>query len=41
MDATAFAMCMDNDLPILIFNQNEPGSIRRAVMGDPIGTLVS
>ena len=41
MDTTAFAMCMDNDLPILIFNQNEAGSIRRAVMGDKIGTLVS
>jgi uridylate kinase len=40
MDATAFAMCMDNDLPILVFNQNEPGSIRRAVMGEEIGTLV-
>lgn len=41
MDATAFAMCMDNDLPILVFNMNEPGSIRRAVMGEAIGTLVS
>lgn len=41
MDATAFAMCMDNDLPILVFDMNEPGSIRRAVLGEPIGTLVS
>lgn len=41
MDATAFAMCMDNNLPILVFNMNEPGSIRRAVLGDSIGTLVS
>ncbi len=41
MDATAFAMCMDNSLPILIFNLNEPGSIKRAVMGEAIGTLVS
>ena len=40
MDATAFAMCMDNNLPILVFNQNEPGSIKRAVMGDKIGTIV-
>lgn len=40
MDATAFAMCMDNDLPILVFNQNEPGSIKRAVMGEKIGTIV-
>jgi uridylate kinase len=41
MDATAFAMCMDNDLPILVFDMNDPGSIRRAVLGEPIGTLVS
>jgi len=41
MDSTAFAMCMDNQLPILIFNLNEPGAIRRAVMGETIGTLVS
>jgi len=40
MDSTAFAMCMDNDLPILVFNQNEPGSIRRAVLGESTGTLV-
>jgi uridylate kinase len=40
MDATAFAMCMDNNLPILVFNQNEPGSIKRAVMGEKIGTIV-
>lgn len=41
MDSTAFAMCMDNQLPILVFNMNEPGSIRRAVLGESIGTLVS
>ena len=40
MDSTAFAMCMDNRLPILVFNQNEPGSIRRAVLGEAIGTIV-
>ncbi len=41
MDATAFALCMDNNMPILVFNMNEPGSIKRAVLGEPIGTLVS
>lgn len=41
MDATAFALCMDNEMPILVFNMNEAGSIKRAVFGQPIGTLVS
>ena len=40
MDATAFAMCLENNMPILVFNMNEAGGIRRAVMGDKIGTLV-
>ena len=41
MDSTAFSMCMDNKLPIIVFNMNCDGNIRRAVMGEPIGTLVS
>ncbi|MCC5840694.1 MAG: UMP kinase [Opitutales bacterium] len=41
MDATAFALCMDNHMPILVFNMNEPGAIKKAVSGEPIGTLVS
>lgn len=41
MDATAFALCQDNKMPILVFNMTQPGSIRQAVMGQPIGTLVS
>lgn len=40
MDSTAFSMCMDNHVPILVFNLNEPGSIKRAVLGESIGTLV-
>ncbi len=40
MDSTAFSLCLDNSMPILVFNMTEPGSIRRAVMGDKIGTLV-
>lgn len=40
MDATAFALCQDNQMPILVFNLNEPGGIRRAVYGEKIGTLV-
>jgi uridylate kinase len=41
MDATAFALCQDNRMPILVFDLNEPGGIRRAVLGEKIGTLVS
>jgi uridylate kinase len=40
MDQTAFSMCEDNDVPILVFNLFEPGAIRSAVMGGDIGTLV-
>src|SRR5207249_5375696 len=41
MDATAISLCMDNKLPIVVFNLREPGNIRRVVMGEPIGTTVS
>jgi len=40
MDATAISLCMDNRLPIVVFNMREAGSIRRVVMGDPVGTTV-
>ena len=40
MDATAISLCMDNKLPIVVFNMQEPGSIRRVVMGEPVGTTV-
>jgi uridylate kinase len=41
MDATAISLCMDNKLPIVVFNLRQPGNIRRVVLGDPIGTTVS
>jgi uridylate kinase len=41
MDATAIAMCRENNLPIVIFNLNERGNIRRVVMGERVGSLVS
>lgn len=41
MDLTAFAVCMENDMPIVVFDINVPGNIKRAVMGEPIGTLVT
>lgn len=40
MDSTAFSLCMDNNVPILVFDLNTPDSIRRAVLGEKIGTLV-
>jgi len=40
MDSTAISLCMDNDLPILVFNMLERGNIMRAVSGVRIGTLV-
>jgi uridylate kinase len=40
MDATAISLCMDNGLPILVFNMMQPGNIKRAVTGARIGTLV-
>jgi uridylate kinase len=40
MDSTAFSLCMDNKMPIVVFNMSEPGNIKRAVLGEPVGTLV-
>ncbi len=40
IDSTAFSLCLDNSMPILVFNMNKPGSIKKAVMGEKIGTLV-
>jgi uridylate kinase len=40
MDSTAISMCMDHDLPIIVFNLRKPGNIKRAVMGELIGTRV-
>ena len=40
MDLTAFAVCMENDLPIVVFDIAVPGNIKRAVLGEGIGTLV-
>ena len=41
MDATAISLCMDNKLPIVVFNLRKAGNIRRVVLGDSIGTTVS
>lgn len=41
MDSTAISLCMDNEIDILVFNMFERGNIKRAVMGDSIGTIVT
>ena len=41
MDSTAISLCMDNKLPIIVFNLNVAGNIRRVVLGEPVGTVVS
>jgi uridylate kinase len=41
MDSTSISLCMDNKLPIIVFNLFEPGNIKRVVMGEDIGTTVN
>jgi uridylate kinase len=41
MDATAISLCMDNKLPIVVFNLRTPGNMRRAVLGEAVGTTVT
>jgi len=41
MDSTAFSLCMDNRMPILVFAMNHPENIRKALLGEPVGTIVS
>ena len=40
MDATAISLCMDNSLPIVVFNIQQPGNLMRAIMGESVGSLV-
>lgn len=40
MDSTATSLCMDNNIPILVFALDEPGNIKKAIMGEEIGTMV-
>ncbi len=41
MDTTAISLCMDNKLPIVVFNLKTPGNVRRAVLGEPVGSVVT
>ncbi len=41
MDSTAISLCMDNDLPIIVFNLTEPGNMKRVVTGEILGTWIA
>ena len=41
MDSTAFSLCMDNKIPVIVFDMNKPSNIRDAILGRKVGTLVS
>jgi len=41
MDSTAISLCMDNKLPILVLNLWDPNALRQALLGEPVGTLVT
>ena len=40
MDLTAFTLCNENKLPIIVFDMNKPGNLKRVILGEPVGTLV-
>jgi uridylate kinase len=40
MDSTAITLCMDNKLPIVVFNLRKPGNLKKVIMGEPVGTRV-
>ncbi|WP_127133003.1 UMP kinase [Pseudoflavitalea rhizosphaerae] len=40
MDMTAFTLCMENNLPIIVFDMNNPGNLRKVICGEKVGTLV-
>ena len=41
MDMTAFTLCMENELPIIVFDMDTPGTLLRVVTGEKVGTLVT
>ena len=41
MDTTAISLCMDNKMPIVVLDLNERGSMRRAIMGEQVGSMVT
>ena len=40
MDSTAISLCMDNNIPLIVFDMMTPGNMKRAAMGETIGTYV-
>jgi uridylate kinase len=40
MDLTAVSLCMENRLPIVVFNMRETGNVKRVLVGEPVGTVV-
>ena len=40
MDMTAFTLCKENNVPIIVFDMNKPGNLKRVVAGEEVGTLV-
>ena len=41
MDMTAFALCKENNIPIIVFNMNQKGNFKKVILGEKVGTLVS
>jgi uridylate kinase len=41
MDATAFTLCQENKLPIIVFDMNKPDNLTRLVQGEDVGTFIS
>jgi len=40
MDMTAFTLCNENNLPIIVFDMNQPGNLKKLITGEKLGTLV-
>jgi uridylate kinase len=40
MDATAISLCMDHQMPIVVFDLTVPGNIRRVIAGEPVGSII-
>ena len=40
MDSTAVSLCMEHELPIMVIDINQPGHIRRSLMGEPVGSII-
>jgi uridylate kinase len=41
MDMTAFTLCKENEIPVVVFDMNSPGNLKKVILGDKIGTLVT